>query len=116
MNSLGVVLIVITLFNMMLLAIGPALIGYGIALLLRGRHNARQPVCAQCRAPLTRAALAAANAHAAAHACPSCGSIPLLPAASHQRSVLRGVLFIVLPIVVWISTITVVIVGVALSD
>jgi predicted RNA-binding Zn-ribbon protein involved in translation (DUF1610 family) len=110
MNSLGVVLIAITLFNMMLLAIGPALIGYGIALLLRGRHNARQPICARCRVPLTRAA------HAAAHACPSCGSTPLLPAASHQRSVLRGVLFIVLPIVVWISTITVVIVGVALSD
>jgi predicted RNA-binding Zn-ribbon protein involved in translation (DUF1610 family) len=114
MNGFGVVLLAITLFNMMLLAIGPALIGYGIAILLRGRHNARQPICARCRAPLTRAANAAA--HAAAHACPSCGSTPLLPAASHQRSVLRGVLFIVLPIVVWISTITVVIVGVALSD
>lgn len=120
MNSLGVVLIVITLFNMMLLAIGPALIGYGIALLLRGRHNARQPICARCRAPLTRAAHAAANAHAAAHsassACPSCGSTPLLTVASHERAVRRGVLFIVLPIIAWISTIAILIVGVSLTD
>jgi DNA-directed RNA polymerase subunit RPC12/RpoP len=120
MNSLGVVLLVITLFSMLLLAIGPAFVGYGVALLLRGRHNPRQPVCARCRAPLTRAALAAANAHAAAHdpayACPSCGSTPLLPTASHQRAVTRGVLFIVLPIVAWISTVVVVFVGIAISD
>jgi DNA-directed RNA polymerase subunit RPC12/RpoP len=114
------VLIVVTLSNLLLLGAGPALIGYGVALLMRGRQNTRQPVCARCRAPLTRATLAAANAHAAAHdpshACPSCGSTPLLPAASHQRAVTRGVLFIVLPIVAWISTVVVVFVGVAISD
>ena len=120
MNSLGLVLIVSTVFNMLLLTIGPAFVGYGVALLLRGRHNPRQPVCAQCRAPLTRAALAAANAHAAAHSasstCPSCGSTPLLTVASHARAVRRGVLFIVLPIVAWISTIAILIVGVSLTD
>lgn len=102
-NALVIVLALTSLINLVLLAIGPACIGYGIAILIRGRSDEHAPICGNCSAPLSRDTLATTDL--AKHACPSCGSSPMVVTAQRRRAVVRGILFIVLPIVAWIALI-----------
>lgn len=100
---MAIVLALASLFNLLLLAIGPACIGYGIAILIRGRRDSHAPRCGNCNAPLSRDTLATTDS--ATHACPSCGTTPIVVTPQRMRAVVRGILFIVLPIAAGIALI-----------
>lgn len=95
MNSSAIVIIMASLLNLLLLMIGPMVMGYGLVLLLFGQQDPHVATCNKCRTVLAREALAVG------HGCPSCGSTPLVTAAARTSARWRGILFFVLPIVVW---------------
>jgi len=94
---------VVSVINLLLFVLGPACIGYGIAILIRGRSDPHAPICGNCKAPLSRDTLATTDSPA--HACLSCGTTPIVVSAQRSRAVVRGILFIVLAIVLWIALI-----------
>jgi len=96
-SAFEAMLVVTGVLSILLIAIGPAFIGYGVALLVLGRPDPHVPCCAKCRAAIARETLASGAA------CPTCGSTPLATAAARSSARTRGILFIVLPIVGWLG-------------
>lgn len=97
MSAFAIVLVVTGVLNVLLIAIGPAFVGYGVALLILGRRDPHVPCCTRCHAAITRETLASSAA------CPACGSTPLATAALRSSARTRAILFIVLPIVGWLA-------------
>lgn len=110
MNGFAIVLLISTALHLLLFLIGPAFIGYGIALLIRGRSDPHAPMCEKCSVPLTRDILVANRA------CATCGSSPIIPIAQRTRAILRGVLFIVLPIATWLVVVGIIVLAIVLTD
>lgn len=99
MSGLTIVIVLTAFANLCLVLLGPVCMGYGIALLIRGRFDTQTPTCAKCHTTLSREMLVAQ------HSCPACAASPIATAAKRTPAIGRAIWCIALPIAGWLVTV-----------